>query len=89
MDNDYINPLAYMTTGGQDNFYYHKILQEDNKDKFIEAMKKEINKHNINCNWVPTLRSELPEGVQVYRSVWAMRHKRDLCTGKFISGKLG
>jgi hypothetical protein len=71
-----------MTTGGQDNFYYHEIIKEDDKDKFVDAMRNEK-------NWVPTLRSNLPEGVKVIPSVWAMRRKRDLCTGKSTNGKYG
>jgi SepF-like predicted cell division protein (DUF552 family) len=87
MNNDSLHPLAYMKTGGQDNFYYHKILQEGDKDKFIEAMKNEINKQNTNQNWVSMLRSKLPEGALVITSVWAMRRKRDLCTGKIHKWK--
>jgi hypothetical protein len=57
-----------MTIGGQGNFYYHKILKEEDKEQFIQAMKKEIDKHDTNRNWVATLRSELPEGVKVIPS---------------------
>jgi Reverse transcriptase (RNA-dependent DNA polymerase) len=87
IENDSAHPLAYMTTGGQDNFYYHEILKEVDKEQFIDAMKKEIEEHNTNGNWIPMLRSSIPEGVKVIPSVWAMRRKRDLCTGKINKWK--
>jgi Reverse transcriptase (RNA-dependent DNA polymerase) len=70
-----------MLTGKQDNFYYHEILHEPNKDMFIAAMKDEIDSHNSNKNWVPILCSELPEGTKVIPYLWAMRRKRRLVDG--------
>jgi hypothetical protein len=65
-----------MATGGEDNFYYHKIIQEPDKEKFIEAMKEEIKEHNNNKNWILVRRSELPANFKVIPSVWAMHQKR-------------
>jgi hypothetical protein len=60
VDHEYVHPLSYMTTSDKDNLYYHEILKVEDNAKFIEAMKQEINEHNINGNWVPVLRSSLP-----------------------------
>jgi Reverse transcriptase (RNA-dependent DNA polymerase) len=84
---DSIDPIALMTSGNQDNFYYHEILREPDKDKFIEAMKEEINMHNVNKNWIPILRSELPKDTKVIPSVWAMRRKRQITDGKIHKWK--
>jgi hypothetical protein len=77
-----------MLTGNQDNFYYHKILREPNKDKFIEAMKDEILTHNDVHNWVPVLRRDLPEDTKVIPSVWAMRRNVGEPMELYTSGRL-
>jgi Reverse transcriptase (RNA-dependent DNA polymerase) len=84
---DYIDPISFMLTGNQDNFYYHEILREPDKDKFIEAMKEEIASHNNNGNWIPVLRKDLPPNTKVIPSVWAMRRKRRLKDGKIHKWK--
>jgi hypothetical protein len=43
---DDVDRLALMLIGNQDNFYYHEILHESDKDKFIAAMKEEIQSPN-------------------------------------------
>jgi hypothetical protein len=68
--------ITLMLTGNQDNFYYHEIVYEPDKDMFITAMKEEIESHNSNRNWIPILCSELPQGTKVIPSVWAMRRKQ-------------
>jgi hypothetical protein len=45
-------------------------------------MKEEIDMHNNNNNWIPVLRSKLPEGIKVIPSVWAMRRKRQITDGR-------
>jgi hypothetical protein len=81
------DPIAYMTTGGEDNFYYHEILCEPDKLQFINAMKDEIQEHNENKNWIPVQRSELLVGTTVIPSVWAMRCKRRLTNGSIYEWK--
>jgi Reverse transcriptase (RNA-dependent DNA polymerase) len=76
-----------MTSGNQDNFYYHEIRREPEKDKFIEATKEDINMHNMNKNWIPVLGSKLPEGTKEILSVWAMRRKRQTTDGKIHKWK--
>jgi Reverse transcriptase (RNA-dependent DNA polymerase) len=76
-----------MLTGNQDNFYYHEILREPEKEQFIEAMKEEIANHNNNGNWMPVLRANLPADTKVIPSVWAMRRKRRLTDGKIHKWK--
>jgi CRISPR/Cas system endoribonuclease Cas6 (RAMP superfamily) len=53
------DPIALMLTGNKDNYYYHEILHDPDKDKFIEAMKDEIKLHNENHNWEPILYTKL------------------------------
>lgn len=67
--------------------YFHEILNEPDKPKFIEAMVKEIEQHNDRKNWVLVERSSVPGHLNVLPSVWAMRRKRDLSTGEITKWK--
>jgi hypothetical protein len=54
-----IDPVSFILTGNQDNFYYHEILREPDKDPFLKAMQEEMANHNDNGNWEPVLQSTL------------------------------
>jgi Reverse transcriptase (RNA-dependent DNA polymerase) len=82
---DNVNPIN--TLSSKDNFYYHEILREPDRDKFIEAMRIEIEMHNVNQNWIPVRRDQLPIGTTVLPSVWAMRRKRRFTDGKIYKWK--
>jgi hypothetical protein len=82
-----LDPIALMMTTSQDTLYFHEILREPDKMQFIRAMQEEINNHNVNNNWVPILRKDIPVGHKVIPSVWAMRRKRRLVDGSVSKWK--
>jgi hypothetical protein len=84
---DSTDPCVRIATNNQDNFYYHDILREPDRDTFITAMLEKIDNHNKNNNWMPVLRSELPPGVKVLPSVWKMQRKRQLTDVKIHKQK--
>jgi hypothetical protein len=53
---DGMDPLASMMTTSHDALYFHEILREPDKMKFINTMRDKINNHNKNSSWVPTSR---------------------------------
>jgi hypothetical protein len=78
----------YVASSDPDVMYYHEILKAPEKEKFIEAMKKEINLHNEMKNWVLTKRVDMPKHLNVLLSVWLMRRKKDLTTGTVVKWKV-
>jgi Reverse transcriptase (RNA-dependent DNA polymerase) len=74
--------IALQATNDPDTLYYHQVLNDPDKDMFINAMEHEIKQHNNNHNWVPVKRSMVPSTSRVLPSVWSMRRKRDLTTGE-------
>lgn len=78
---------VFAATGDPDTLYYHEILNEPDKPKFLEAMEMEISQHNDRKNWVLVKRSDVPNHLSVLPSVWAMRRKRDLTTGDIVKWK--
>jgi Reverse transcriptase (RNA-dependent DNA polymerase) len=82
---DDVNPIN--TLSDKDNFYNHEILREPNKEQFLQALRKEIEIHNVHNNCVPVRRDQLPAGTIVLPSVWAMRRKRRLTDVKIYKWK--
>jgi hypothetical protein len=70
---EYTNPVTMAATSDPDTMYYHEILNQSDKHKFIEAMEREIDDHNEKGHWKLMRRNELPKGTRVLPSVWAMR----------------
>jgi hypothetical protein len=76
-----VDPVSLMVASNQDVLYFHEILKEQDKAKFINAMKDEMNNHNTNKNWITIKRCDLPKDTKAIPSVWAMRRKRNLPDG--------
>jgi hypothetical protein len=49
---EYTNPITMMSSRDPDTMYYHEILQQDDKNKFMSAMELEINNHTTKRHWV-------------------------------------
>ena len=70
--------LAFKAVSDPDVMYLHQAMKERDRDKFIEAMKKEIKDQSDNGNFTIMKRDELPTGKRVLKTVWQMRRKRDI-----------
>jgi hypothetical protein len=81
------HPIAFLAEMMGDVMHLHQALRQPNACQFVDLVVKEINGH-INCkHWVVTPRSEVPEDTDVLPSVWAVRCKRNLTTGKITKHK--
>ena len=69
-------------TSDPDTLYFHKAIRTPDCAKFIEAMEKEISDNNKNDNFQLVHRRKIPKGCTVLPSVWQLRRKRHLDTGK-------
>jgi hypothetical protein len=84
---EYMIPVTMAATSDPDTIYYHEILNQPDKQKFIEAMEREIDDHNEKEHWRLVHRSALSTGTRILPSVWAMRRKRDLSTEEVTKWK--
>ena len=68
---------AVLSSNAGDNDVYtlKQMLQQDDKNCFIEAMVKEINDHTTREHWDVVPRSEMPAGTKTILSVWAFKRK--------------
>ena len=64
--------------------YLHQAMREPDKDKFKEAMTKEINDHTTRKHWSLHKKSSIPNDKlkdNVITGVWSMKRKRIPGTG--------
>ncbi len=81
------HPIAFLTEMMGDVMYLHQALRWPDSKEFVEAVIKEVNGHIYNDYWKLIPRMEVPEGMEVIPSVWAMQRKWDLTTGKVTKHK--
>ena len=73
------NPLlAYKAHADPDTMYLHEALREDDKEQFIQAMKKEVQDQIANKNFTIIHKDKVPKGEHILPMVWQMRRKRDI-----------
>jgi hypothetical protein len=81
------HPIAFLAEMMGDVMYLHQALHQPDSKEFTEAVIKEVNSHIDNNHWKLIPRTEVPEGMEVVPSVWAMQCKWDLTTGKVTKHK--
>ena len=74
---NYINPLAYYTENSENESYtFKQMLQQDDKNEFIQAMLKEIQDHETREHWHLFERNKIPKGHKTILAVWSFKRKR-------------
>ncbi len=80
-DNNPIDdPLAFKASTDPDIMYMHEAMKQKDKDKFIEAMEKEVADRMKNGNFTIVRKDTVPEDKAILPAVWQMRRKRDIQT---------
>jgi Reverse transcriptase (RNA-dependent DNA polymerase) len=67
--------------------HWHEAMKEPDKDQFLKAMQQEVESHCQNDVWEMIHRKEVPEGIKVLPSVWAMKRKRRFATREVYKWK--
>jgi hypothetical protein len=70
-----------------DTMYHQQAMEQPDRDKFQEAMKKECEAHYKEGNYRLIKMSELPEGATLLSSVWQMKRMRRQFTGEIFQYK--
>ena len=52
------------------------MLQQDDRNQFVEAMTKEIGDHMKRKHWEIVLRSQMPRGIKPIMAIWYFKRKR-------------
>jgi hypothetical protein len=81
------DPIAFLAKTDKDTMYFHQAMKAPDRDEFVKATVKEMNDHIVSKNWELVPRQDVPAGVKVLDSVWAMKRKRDILTRKVLKYK--
>jgi hypothetical protein len=74
--------LAFKAKADPDTMYLHQALKEPDREKFIQAMEKEVEQQVQKGVYSIIKRSEVPKGATVLPAVWQLRCKRDVRTSE-------
>jgi hypothetical protein len=71
-----LHPLSLAAqTVGNDVYYFHQAMQQDDRDDFIQAMIKELQDHQENGHWKLVRRSEIGKATTI-KAIWSFKRKR-------------
>jgi hypothetical protein len=79
--------IAFLAKTGEDTMYFHQAMNAPDRDEFVNAIVKEMNDHIVSKNWELVPRRDVPPGIKVLDSVWAMNQNRDILTCKVLKYK--
>jgi hypothetical protein len=72
------NPMVFAASANPDVMYLDQAMKEPDRDKFEEAMLKEVQSHTDNNHWKIVPKRSIPRGTKILPAVWAMRRKRKI-----------
>ena len=73
---NYIHPLSFAAKKtGNEVFYFHQAMQEDDREDFIKAMIKELEDHRVNKHWKLVKRSTIGDAPTI-KAIWSFKRKR-------------
>jgi hypothetical protein len=81
------DPVAFAATTNPDTMYLHQALRAPDREKFIEAMAKEVQDHESGKHWEVVSKSEVPQGTSILPAVWSMKRKRRITTNEIYKWK--
>ena len=70
------DPIAFAATNNPDILYWDQAMKAHDRDKFLEAVKVELDGHEKMGNYEPVPLEKVPKGTKLLDMVWSMRRKR-------------
>ena len=80
------NPIAF-AAAGHDVLRFREALKASDRNKFLEAMDKEIGSHDERQNWKVIPLSQVPKDTKLIDTVWTFARKRKLDTREVYKWK--
>ena len=81
------DPIAFAATTNPDILYWDQAMKAPDRDKFLEAVKVELDGHEQMGNYEPIPIDEVPKGMKLLDMVWSMRRKRRIKTQEVYKWK--
>ena len=81
------DPIAFAASTNPDILYWDQAMKAPDRDKFLEAVKVELDGHEQMGNYEPIPIDEVPKGMKLLDMVWSMRRKRRIKTQEVYKWK--
>ena len=81
------SPIVFAASMDPDTMYFHEAMRELDRDKFLEAMQKEIQDHETNQHWEIVPKEQVSPNMKILDMVWAMKRKRHIGTQQVYKWK--
>ena len=81
------DPIAFAATTNPDILYWDQAMKAHDHDKFLEAVKVELDGHEKMGNYEPIPIEKVPKGTKLLDMVWSMRRKRRIKTQEVYKWK--
>ena len=81
------DPIAFAATTNPDILYWDQAMRAHDRDKFLEAVKVELDGHEKMGNYEPIPIAEVPKGTKLLDMVWSMQRKRRIKTQEIYKWK--
>ena len=81
------DPIAFAASNNPDILYWDQAMRAHDRDKFIEAVRVELDGHEKMGNYEPIPLREIPKGAKLIDMVWSMRRKRRINTQEVYKWK--
>ena len=81
------DPIAFAATTNPDILYWDQAMKAHDHDKFLEAVKVELDGHEKMGNYEPIPIEKVPKGTKLLDMVWSMRCKRRIKTQEVYKWK--
>ena len=69
------NPITFAASNNPDILYWDQAMKAHDRDKFIEAVRIELNSHERMGNYKPIPINKVPKGTKLIDMVWSMQCK--------------
>ena len=81
------NPMAFTAIDNPDILYWDQAMKAHDRDKFMEAVRVELDGHEKMGNYEPIPLNKVPKGTKLLDMVWSMRRKRKIKTQEVYKWK--
>ena len=79
--------MAFAATDNPDILYWDQVMRAHDRDKFIEAVRIELDRHEKMGNYEPMPLNKVPKGTKLLDMVWSMWRKRRIKTQEVYKWK--
>ena len=73
--NNILHHVYYAAKEANESYTFKEMLNQEDRESFVEAIQKEIDDHTKREHWEIILRSEMPKDMKTIMAIWSFKRK--------------